>query len=523
MKIQVALTAALFLLALDSAHSPAQSASSGQSIDLPTSKQLIEEIPGHPQRLNSLPISMAVSPDKRYVVTVNAGYGTFESRYDQSLAVFDTQTGTVADFPDARTDARRAEQTLYSGLAFSPDGSHLYASMGSITDPTGEKEGNTGNGIIVYKFESGKVTPERFIKLPLQQLGTGQKTRLIDERDGDKAIPFPAAIAVVGQAGSEKVLVAGNLSDDVLLVDAATGQIAKRFDLSSGDAVPGTYPIALALAPDGQHAFVALWNASEIAELDLAHGTVGRRLALLKSKTPTAPGSHPCALEVTPDGKTLFVALANRDAVAIVDIGAGQFKAKGYFDARLPGQEFFGAEPVALAINGDGSRLYVANMASDSVAVFDANKLPSNSKKPGLVDALGFIPTEWMPISMAFSKGKLYVATDKGRGTGPNNMPQRQTEDMKARNEHSDHTYIPTLLYGSLASIDEASVEKNLSAWTRECRHGESHQGRRREDHVCRRRDRPHQARHLHHQGKPHLRPDSGRSEVQRQAHWQWR
>src|SRR6516164_4098482 len=112
-----------------------------QSIDLPTSKQLIEEIPGHPQRLNSLPISMAVSPDKRYLVTVNAGYGTFESQYNQSLAVLDTQAGTVADFPDVRTEARSAKQTLYSGLAFSPDGGHIYASMGSITDPTGEKQG----------------------------------------------------------------------------------------------------------------------------------------------------------------------------------------------------------------------------------------------------------------------------------------------------------------------------------------------------------------------------------------------
>jgi len=70
-----------------------------QTIDLPSSKQLIGEIPGHPQRLNSLPISMAVSPDGRYVVTVNAGYGTFESQYEQSLAVLDTQTGVLADFP----------------------------------------------------------------------------------------------------------------------------------------------------------------------------------------------------------------------------------------------------------------------------------------------------------------------------------------------------------------------------------------------------------------------------------------
>ena len=64
-----------------------------QTHDLPTSKQLIGPIPGHPQRLNSLPMSMAVSPDGRYVVTVNAGYGTFESNYEQSLAVLDTQTG----------------------------------------------------------------------------------------------------------------------------------------------------------------------------------------------------------------------------------------------------------------------------------------------------------------------------------------------------------------------------------------------------------------------------------------------
>src|SRR5579863_2794703 len=67
-------------------------------IDLPTSKELIGEVPGHPQKLNSLPISMAVSPDARYVVTVNAGYGTYESQYDQSLSVLDTQTGVLADF-----------------------------------------------------------------------------------------------------------------------------------------------------------------------------------------------------------------------------------------------------------------------------------------------------------------------------------------------------------------------------------------------------------------------------------------
>jgi hypothetical protein len=91
-------------------------------VDLPTSKQL-GAVPGSPQRVNSLPISMAVSPDRRYVVTVNAGYGTYESGYEQSLAVMDTQTGKVMDFPDDRTGLQ-TKQTLYSGLAFSGDGRH---------------------------------------------------------------------------------------------------------------------------------------------------------------------------------------------------------------------------------------------------------------------------------------------------------------------------------------------------------------------------------------------------------------
>ncbi|MGA2651018.1 MAG: bifunctional YncE family protein/alkaline phosphatase family protein [Terracidiphilus sp.] len=441
-----------------------------QTVDLPTSKQLIGEIPGHPLRLNSLPMSMAVSSDGRYVVTVNAGYGTYESLYEQSFAVLDTQTGALADFPDARTLAQAAKQTLYSGLAFSRDGSHLYASMGSTSDPLGDGKDKTGSGIVVYSFAAGKLAPERFIHLPLQQLAPGRKTRILGDVEGDKGVPFPAAIAVLGAAGAEKLLVADNLSDDVLLLDATTGAVERRFDLSESNAVPGTYPEALAVSNDGARGYVALWNASEIAEIDLARGTVGRKLALLKPSSDVAPGTHPCALEFSPDGRVLYVALANRDAVAAVNVAAGQFSVKGYFDTRLPGQSHFGAEPEALAVNADGSRLYVANAVSDAVAVIDTGKLTARAAKQGMVEPIGFVPTEWMPMSMAFlpsaSGGKLYVATAKGKGTGPNNFPQRQTEELKARKYQRSTTYIGTLLYGSLATLDAAEIEKNLSQWT---------------------------------------------------------
>jgi len=55
------------------------------------------------------------------------------------------------------------------------DGKHLYASMGSITDPIGEKASSTGNGIAVYKFSEGQVSPERFIKIAPQPIASDKK------------------------------------------------------------------------------------------------------------------------------------------------------------------------------------------------------------------------------------------------------------------------------------------------------------------------------------------------------------
>ncbi len=463
----------------------------GGVVDLPSSKQIVGAVPGSPQRVNSEPVSMAVSPDGRYVVTVNAGYGTFESKYEQSLAVMDTQTGKLVDYPDDRT-AMTGKQTLYSGLAFSGDGKHLYASMASLSDPTGSAKGDVGNGIAVYGFDAGKITPERLIPIGLQKLADTRRTALVGSGEhydpatanGTMAVPFPAAIAVIPEVPSiqgyngkfvagipERLLVADNLSDDAVLISAATGKVEKRFDLSESDAVPSTYPIAVALAGDGVRAYVALWNASEVVELNLANGTVGRRLTLLKPSDPVKPGTHPCAMVVSPDGKTLYVALSNRDAVAAVDIswsgGASKFAVKGYFDTRLPGQSYFGAEPVALAVSADGSRLYAANMGSDAVAVIDTRKLTAASTKKGMVEPVGFIPTEWMPMSMAITTGnreqgtgkseKLYVATDKGRGTGPNNFAQKQVPGGASR--HGNFSYIATLLYGSLAAVDVSKVD----------------------------------------------------------------
>src|SRR5271167_2548194 len=122
-------------------------------------------IPGNPQRTNNFPTAVALSPDGRYAVLLHRGYGAYSSGEKQSLSVLNLETNVLSDFPDDRlgSDAR---QSYFLGLAFSRDGRHLYASVASLTDPLGKGKGTTGNGIAIYTFENGNVTPERFLPLP---------------------------------------------------------------------------------------------------------------------------------------------------------------------------------------------------------------------------------------------------------------------------------------------------------------------------------------------------------------------
>lgn len=433
-----------------------------QAIDLPTSKQLMP-VPGSPQRTNSLPMAIAASPDGHSLALLNAGYGTYESEYQQSIALLDTTSGKVTDFPEART-APGMPQTLYQGLAFSADGTHLYASFDSLTVPVAHTSKETGNAIAVYRVDAGRVTPERLIPIPLQPLAPGRMQNHMEaEVPAGQAIPAPAGLAVVkGAHGEEQLLVADVLSDDVLLIDVASGAVRHRFDLATSAVVPSQYPIAVTATRDGARGFAALWNGSAVAELDLRSGKVMGTISLLPPSEATSPGSHPAALALAPNQKTLYVALANRDAVAAIRVRGRHMRLAGMFDTRLPGQTYFGGEPNALTVSKDGRMLYAANAGTDSVAVFRTSGLHRTTPK----QAEGFIPTEWLPTGLAMDAGHLYVATGKGRGTGPNNEPQRRIAG--ARYLRGKSTYIATLLYGSVASVDLAQAGAHMAELTKQ-------------------------------------------------------
>ena len=304
--------------------------------------------------------------------------------------MLDLSNNQVHDFPDSRL-ALNAKQTYFLGLAWSSDGTELYASMASLTDPEGKNIGRhrqrnrclsaaewRTDSRTVPEASDSQAAEREAIHLHRQVAAHGQ------------AIPYPAGIAVVKRTAGDELLIAENLADDAVLMNARTGKVLQRFDLSVGQYVPASFPYGVVVSRDGARAWCSLWNASQVAELDLRSGKVVRLISLMPPKTGSDPSSHSTALLLSPDERRLYVTLSNRDAVAVISASSGQVER--YLDTRLPGQTYGGSYPNALAQSQDGSKLYVANASSDAVAVFDTAKSTPESASRRILHSHGVVP-----------------------------------------------------------------------------------------------------------------------------------
>jgi len=416
---------------------------------LPNGK-LLADVPGNPRPINNLPTAIALSPDGRFAVLLHSGFGSYTSGEKQSLSVLNLETDELTDWPDDRLGSK-ARQTYFLGLVFGLDGKHLFASMASLTDPLGKQKNSTGNGIAVYTFESGRITPEKFIPLaPRDKIPSG-KIRRPEFRE----VTYPAGLSIGMSGGEERLLIACNNSDEALLLNTSDGKIIHRFDLSTFKRIPASLPYTSVIASDGRRGFVSLWNASLVAELDLVKGNVRRFIPLRKPASPLAGGSHPTALLLNHDSSRLFVALTDRDEIAVLDTASG--KPISYLSTKLPGQQYGGSDPEYLAISPDEKALFSANAISDSVGVFDLTKLTSGQP----VQAVGFIPTQWYPTVVAATSKDLLIASAKGRGSGPNPKSIGKTKDGRPR-----YPYVAAMINGSLARIALADLPANLSTFT---------------------------------------------------------
>ena len=429
-------------------------------IMLPTSKMLTVPAPGRIGSTNSFPATMVLSPDGRYAALLNDGYGTQEMLAHQSISVLNLKTSQIVEYPDARL-SDTSHQSYFLGLAFSSNGRHLYASVGSLTDPTGARPGDTGNGIAVYSFAAGKVTPERFIPIALQPLSTGKKLAVGLKAPSHMAIPYPAGMAVISDGGHDKLLVANNLSDNAVLLDPATGKILQTFDLSTSDLIPSSFPYTCVATRDGHRGWCSLWNASQVVELDLPSGKVARWIKLKQPEDPVAPGSHPTAMLLSPNEKSLYITLSNADEVAVVATDTSLPFA--FLKTFRTETKLWGSFPIAITQSGDGKHLFVADASLDAVAVIDVSQVSSGPEFPDMFFVSpSFIPTDWYPSALAVHGDDLLIATAKGEGSRANKDMGKTVYETK----HKEHPYIPTLLKGSIARLNIPSTLAKLPEYT---------------------------------------------------------
>jgi YVTN family beta-propeller protein len=149
---------------------------------------------------------------------------------------------------------------------------------------------------------------------------------------------------------------------------------------------------------------------------------------------------------VTKDGKRLFVACANTNAVWAIDL-ANQRAVEQISVALYPNTPP-GSTPNSVSLSPDEKRLLIANADNNTVAIVDV-------EKPGNSQVNGFIPTGWYPTGAMFSRdgARIFVLSGKGLTSSPN--PRGNQAGVPG----TDGQYIGALLSGTLSLVGSPTPE----------------------------------------------------------------
>jgi YVTN family beta-propeller protein len=312
-------------------------------------------------------------------------------------------------------------QSANVGVAFAPaankDGSYdLYVS------------GGFENKIWVFQFHPSAESP-------IQPVSPGPSTKVtarsielaeaveVSPKDYNrgKAALYPTGIAI---AENGTLVAANNLGDSVSVIENAGSQALPkllRVDLHHpGKANENIYPYGVATIGNGKNAraYVSCWNDASVAVVSL-NGKPRVRKYISVDR-------HPTVLLPNAERSRLFVANSDADSVSVIDTATDQEIER--IDVRLAENALPGASPEGVALSPDEKTLYVANAHSNAVAVVALSEKArggsgaARSKDEAKSKILGFIPTGQYPAAVAVADGRLFVGNGKGTGFEPSSM-----------------------------------------------------------------------------------------------------
>jgi len=139
----------------------------------------------------------------------------------------------------------------------------------------------------------------------------------------------------------------------MLLWQPGVAAALQRRDSDAGNTLPRSKylsPVAMQLSPDGRWLYIACEDSDQVLAVDARTQQVTRRLRV---------GQMPRGIALSPDGNTLYVSNENSDDVTEIDAQTFQTR------QTVP----VGWGPVGLTTDRSGKILYVANTLGDDISV----------------------------------------------------------------------------------------------------------------------------------------------------------
>ena len=160
-------------------------------------------------------------------------------------------------------------------------------------------------------------------------------------------------------------------------------------------------------------------------------------------------GSSPNSVAI--DDKVAYITNATNDNIAVIDYRKGKILRHIPIKADPRIDKFRGMLPFGIELSKDGSRLYVALLGFNAVAVIDTKT----------DQTLGLIPSGWGPTRVRLSPDgrELYIVSDRGLGAGPNGG-----KDFKAPPQG---TYIGDIQLGTFQRV-AVPTDAELKTYTQE-------------------------------------------------------